>query len=110
MSIFSSRKAWVNRRTRNRSAATYRPHLQELEARTLPCVNLFSNGNFEAGGVGFTTSYQPSPGSGLLNEGFYAVTSDPRLVHSGAASYGDHTTGSGRMMVANGALTSGVLL
>lgn len=67
--------------------------------------NLVVNGDFSAGATGFTSDYIPGTGGafGLLsNEGQYAVDTDPNLTHMNFASYGDHTSGTGNMMVVNG--------
>lgn len=69
-------------------------------------ANLIVNGDFEVGATGFTTSYIPGTGGawGLLsNPGTYAVTTNPNLVHNNFSSCGDHTSGTGQMMVVNGA-------
>lgn len=71
--------------------------------------NLVINGDFESGDTGFWTGYSPGSGGpwGLLsNEGEYAITTDPHLVHSNFGSGSDHTpTGPGNMMVVNGSNT-----
>jgi hypothetical protein len=67
-------------------------------------ANLVINGNFEAGLTGFTSDYtlvSSTPGS-LLPASVYLVGPNPSLYHSGFASYGDHTTGTGNMLIANG--------
>ncbi|HTH48264.1 MAG TPA: PEP-CTERM sorting domain-containing protein, partial [Candidatus Limnocylindria bacterium] len=43
-----------------------------------------------------------SSGGESAGEGNYYVTKDPNNTHSGFSSFGDHTTGSGNMMVING--------
>ena len=69
-----------------------------------PCnsatVELFPNGNFNGGNIGFLTAYHDS--TGLVPEGNYHVTNNPNSVHGSFASCGDHTSGSGNMMVVNG--------
>jgi hypothetical protein len=76
--------------------------------------NLVINGNFEAGNTAFTSDYiyagvagTPSPTSGnpntLWDEGTYSVGTDPFSFHSSWASFGDHTTGTGNMLLVNGA-------
>ena len=46
---------------------------------------------------------------GLLSSaGTYAVTTDPNLVHSNFLSFGDHTTGTGNMLVCNGDTTADI--
>ena len=73
-------------------------------------MNLIDNGDFEAGATGFSSSYIPGTGGpfGLLsNEGEYAISTDPALTHNNFASCGDHTSGSGNMMVVNGSSNAG---
>ncbi len=67
-----------------------------------PSVNLITNGNFESGNVGFTTDYTYSPND-LWPEGTYATLTNPNSAHPNFSPCGDHTTGSGTMMVVNGA-------
>ena len=64
--------------------------------------NLVSNSDFEQGNSGFTSDYSYSPGN-LIPEGLYDVLDDPQDDHPGFASCNDHTSGSGNMMVVNGA-------
>ena len=71
--------------------------------------NLIANGDFELGNASFFTEYIYSPGD-LTNEGWYDVLPDPIAAHPGAASYGDHTTGTGMMMAANGSPTPNVIV
>ncbi len=78
-----------------------------LKAKGLDPTNLIVNGNFNGGRSGFTTDYRvgstPCYGLGYLDcEGTYDVINNPRLGHSGFAQCGDHTTGTGNMMVING--------
>ncbi len=75
--------------------------------------NLVLNGDFEGGTTNvannFTTSYIPGTGGtwGLLsNPGQYAITTSPNLVHNNFNICGDHTSGTGNMLVANGASTA----
>jgi hypothetical protein len=58
------------------------------------------NGDFSAGNTGFKSDYQFSRRVGA--EGSYFVGKDPRESHGGGASFGDHTTGNGLMLIANG--------
>ena len=72
--------------------------------------DLVANGNFSAGNTGFTSTYTQGTGGtyGLLSfEGTYAVANSPSAVHNNFASYGDHTTGNGAMLVVNGASVPG---
>src|SRR5688500_7721593 len=79
-----------------------RPCLELLEDRTLLTGNLIYNGDFELGNKGFLMDYTFSPGD-IRREGTYDLSTDPRRSHEAAASYGDHTSGAGLMMVVNGA-------
>jgi gliding motility-associated-like protein len=72
---------------------------------TLINGGLVTNGNFSSGNTGFTTSYALGTGGtwgALSNEGTYSVTTNPNLAHSNFYSFGDHTTGTGNMLVCNG--------
>jgi hypothetical protein len=62
--------------------------------------NLLVNGNFSAGNSGFTTAFQDYSGS-LLPAGSYSVVANPEFANIYAASFGDHTTGSGLMLAVN---------
>jgi hypothetical protein len=66
--------------------------------------DLISNGNFESGG-GFSTDYVYS--TDLTASGTVVVGYDPCDHHPLAASYGDHTSGRGRMLIANGSVDGG---
>lgn len=82
-----------------------------LGVTCLAYANLLTNGDFESGNSGFSSgyTYSSSPGTmppGITSAGVYDVVTDPSLVHGDAASFGDHTTGSGLMMAINGATNS----
>lgn len=67
---------------------------------------LVINGAFTQGATGFTSDYIPGTGGtyGLLsNAGTYAVANSPNSTHVNFASFSDHTTGFGGMLVVNGA-------
>jgi gliding motility-associated-like protein len=64
--------------------------------------NVITNGDFEGGNYGFTSDYLYNPGN-LVPEGYYDVITNPQADHPGFAPCGDHTSGSGNMMVVNGA-------
>ena len=68
-------------------------------------ANLITNSDFESGNTGFTSDYDNS--SSLFGERRYAITTDPILNHTGATSYGDHTSGTGLMMAVNGSPMAG---
>ncbi len=68
--------------------------------------NLVYNGDFSLGNTGFSSSYGYVSGTNSLQpESRYAITTNPLNVHNSAASFGDHTTGTGNMMVINGSST-----
>jgi hypothetical protein len=68
--------------------------------------NLIVNGDFEAGNTGFTSDYwYGNPG---LSPGGYSVQSDPTVCNGGFSPCGDHTSGSGNMMVVDGATSPDV--
>lgn len=64
--------------------------------------NLIVNGDFESGNSDFTSDYIYNPGD-LVPEGYYDVLSNPQDDHPSFAPCNDHTSGSGNMMVVNGA-------
>ncbi|MDQ6788114.1 MAG: hypothetical protein M3033_15020 [Acidobacteriota bacterium] len=67
--------------------------------------NLITNGDFSSGNTGFTSSYTYQ--TNLVPETTYYVGANPRTYHPSWASFGDHTTGSGLMMIVNGDTTVG---
>lgn len=72
--------------------------------------DLVVNGSFSQGSTGFSSDYVPGTGGtwGLLSyPGTYAVANSPHTVHSNFASFGDHTSGTGGMLVVNGADIAG---
>jgi hypothetical protein len=71
--------------------------------------NLVANGDFEAGNTQFSSAYSYSPG-GNGTEGQYTVRSNPYPWNRAFVSIGDHTSGTGLMMVANGSPTSGAVV
>ncbi|HNF71961.1 MAG TPA: PKD domain-containing protein [Chitinophagaceae bacterium] len=82
-----------------------------LTIQAVTPVNLIPNGDFSQGNTLFSSSYVYGTGGpwGLLsNEGQYAIATNPNSTHINFASFGDHTTGTGNMMVVNGAGTPNV--
>ncbi len=78
----------------------------DITVQSLINFNHVINGDFSAGNTGFSTAYlYTPPPSGILNEGYYSVDTDPHDVHSGFSHFGDHTTGTGPMMILNGGPT-----
>jgi len=64
------------------------------------------NGDFTQGNTGFSTAYIVGTGGAfgqLSNQGTYAVNTSPSNVHNNFSFCGDHTTGTGNMMIVNGA-------
>lgn len=81
-------------------------HLLVAFALSLPMAgamaqNLVVNGDFEAGNTGFSNDYLYAP-LDMVSAGTYCVVANPASVHSSWSSFGDHTTGAGLMLVANG--------
>jgi hypothetical protein len=64
--------------------------------------NLVANPGFEAGNSGFGNDYNLSPGA-LSPSHSYDLIARPSLACASFADFGDHTTGSGRMLVVHGA-------
>ncbi|MCW3127184.1 MAG: hypothetical protein JWO03_2842 [Bacteroidetes bacterium] len=65
------------------------------------------NGDFSGGNTGFSSSYTYTSPTNLV-EGEYTVTNNPQSWNGGLSACGDHTTGSGNMLVVNGAVTANV--
>ena len=67
--------------------------------------NLVENGDFSLGTEGFTSDYEFVSEMGsraLYEEGKYAVGTSPQNYHYGFIDHGDHTTGTGNMLIVNG--------
>ncbi|MEI6577540.1 MAG: gliding motility-associated C-terminal domain-containing protein [Bacteroidota bacterium] len=78
-----------------------------VSAYTVLDSNLIVNGDFDAGNTGFSSNYTYNAVS-VWNEATYAVNSNPNAVHPNFASCTDHTTGTGMMMIVNGAAAANV--
>jgi gliding motility-associated-like protein len=77
-----------------------------ITVSSLNPFNLVANGDFEGGNTGFASGYTyRAPPCPILFEGEYSVYTDPFGVHGGFTSFGDHTTGTGNMMIMNGSPT-----
>lgn len=92
----------------NPKVTVFGPETYILVARGTDNTELINNGDFSAGNVGFYTDYVVGTmscyGAGYLDcEGTYDVITNPQFGHTGFAPCGDHTSGSGNMMVLNGA-------
>ncbi len=64
-------------------------------------IELVNNGDFSAGFVGFSSSYTYQ--TNLQPEGTFYVATNPHTYHPGFSACGDHTNGTGNMMIVNGA-------
>lgn len=63
--------------------------------------NVVINGDFQAGNSGFNTAYSYAP-QGNSTEGQYTIRTNPAGWNGAFQSTGDHTSGTGMMMVVNG--------
>lgn len=84
--------------------------------------NIVTNGDFSASPSnsntrGFTSSYTYKSATGTCNscccgvlsiEGTYTIATNPNSVHTNFSSFGDHTSGTGNMLIVNGASTANV--
>ncbi|WP_269224520.1 T9SS type B sorting domain-containing protein [Flavobacterium sp. IMCC34518] len=71
---------------------------------TTPPSNLITNGDFEIGNTGFKSSYGFYSGSTAGANKAYGIQSDPKNSFMNFVSCGDKTTGTGLMMVVDGAI------
>lgn len=71
----------------------------------MPIGNLVNNPGFTNGNNGFTSDYNFNPGSGV-NEGVYTVSANVPAWHPSFANCGDHTNGTGNMLLVNGSGTA----
>ena len=77
-----------------------------FSAQAATAQNLVTNGDFSLGNTGFTSDYAYSP-AGNDAAGQYAILTNPYPWNPFFVSIGDHTTGTGFMMVGNGSSTAG---
>ncbi|HPE41095.1 MAG TPA: gliding motility-associated C-terminal domain-containing protein [Bacteroidales bacterium] len=71
--------------------------------------NIIFNGDFELGNVGFTSFYTYNATS-LWNESTYMVGLSPQTYHPNFFTCPDHTSGSGKQMIVNGAVTPNITI
>lgn len=64
--------------------------------------NLVINGDFELGNTGFSSGYTYSGTSGF-DRGDYGIGQNPNLYNNGFSNCGDHTSGTGNMLIADAA-------
>lgn len=69
----------------------------KLTAEGISTTNLIKNGDFESGNSSFSSSYTFTPVN--TTEGEYIVIPNPSSWNGGFTNCGDHTTGSGNMLV-----------
>ncbi|MBK6859169.1 MAG: gliding motility-associated C-terminal domain-containing protein [Saprospiraceae bacterium] len=72
----------------------------KLTAEGISTTNLIKNGDFESGNSSFSSSYTFTPVN--TTEGEYIVIPNPSSWNGGFTNCGDHTTGSGNMLLLNG--------
>ena len=73
--------------------------------------NLVTNGDFSLGNVNFTNGYiLDCTIGGAIGEQRYCVGTNPNAVHNAWAACGDHTTGTGNMMILNGTSATNVIV
>lgn len=63
------------------------------------------NGNFESGNTGFSSDYSFISGNNTGPQQ-YGIVTNPAPWNSNFTSFGDHTTGTGNMMIVNGSTSS----
>jgi len=64
-------------------------------------ANLIANGNFEAGNTGFSSGYTYNPADNA-NHTEYTIGTSGNAWNSRFTAAGDHTSGTGNMMIVNG--------
>lgn len=81
-----------------------------LLAASPGAAGIIDNGDFENGNTGFTSAYtyRGTPEPPDLPQNYYSIVTTPRYVHSLWLDMGDHTTGTGKMMVVNGSDETGI--
>ena len=72
--------------------------------------NLIVNGDFSAGNTGFTSGYTFSPSGQSAVADTYGIRTSSTDFNSGYNYFGDHTTGSGNMMLVDGSTTGSAVV
>jgi len=70
--------------------------------------NLVGNGDFSGGNSGFSTGYTLEGFGTTSTPGDYAVETNPNLYDAAWPAIGDHTTGTGNMLMVDGSPTAGI--
>lgn len=75
-----------------------------LGVQTASAVNLIVNGDFENGNTGFSSQYTYDPSPPIGGSDYYAIGNNPYPWNGWNmwASFGDHTSGTGLMLIADG--------
>jgi len=81
------------------SSKFFFPALCAIALTSTSQANLVVNGDFELGDTGFSSDYANGD---IYDPSIYLVGTNPGAVHTSWASYGDHTSGAGNMMIING--------
>lgn len=78
----------------------------------LPAVgqSLLVNGDFGAGNSGFATDYGFVNSGQSATPGTYGLRTNSQNFNSAYASFGDHTTGTGNMLLLDGSITAGSIV
>jgi gliding motility-associated-like protein len=71
--------------------------------------NIIYNGDFELGNIGFISNYNYNSTT-LWNEGTYMVGNSPQTYHPNFFTCVDHTTGTGKQLIVNGAVTPNITI
>jgi len=72
--------------------------------------NLLQNGAFSAGNTGFTSAYGFVSSGPSTSVGTYGIRSSSTDFNPGYNSFGDHTTGSGNMMLVDGSASGSAVV
>ncbi len=106
---FTNNYLWDNlSTTANRNISNFGTYYCRISQKG---TNIVTNGDFNAGTVGFTSGYSIGTGGsfGLIsNPATYVVTTNTSLAHNNFVPFGNHTPGGGKMMVVNGSSTPNV--
>jgi hypothetical protein len=78
-----------------------RTPLELAAAPVSPGPERVFNGDFELGQMGFVSKYRHSA-KNIQDVVTYDIVTNPQAAHGGAAQFGDHTSGKGKMMAVNG--------
>jgi hypothetical protein len=77
-----------------------------LALASIASANLITNGDFSSGVSGFASGYgyvAPVNQGSCYPETTFTIATSPNICHNLWANFGDHTTGTGNMMIVNGA-------